>query len=899
MELAGPVAGVASVADGTAGAGAAQGMLRPSEARRKSLPGRASAPLSRIAGLGSATMAIQVAPGAGDVAAELVGGFVVQVTNSNDDDAAARALADARADITALATVGVGTNDPVLSNPVHAPNGPLLRVGVLDAEPDLVATVPDLVARSLERAGLTAGRIDTIDPHGPLDELDLCQTATILRVFPIPQGEAGVIPARWVEVAAEWVLGDLSADEEVLLRLLGAPFDVAADEAPTFIHHAARARAWCDLVQGSLADRIRTASLTFGGTPHLALAAGGPGCDDDALLMRYELLGEVARELHGEVAYVCIDFEPTFGDIGAGIASSGWRARGGASPNLVAAELADVRIPDVFPYQLLGPRHIGRLREVRPGSTSLERLDDGRSEVVVGTPEDWFPWLDERAEVQQVGWAELAPLLVTEAELAPLLEARPPRRRPAPGLAATAGGGQLDLSDIILEDRPQPRRGLHLTLLELVAWLAHERHSDTPESVSPVVAAHARWFASALDHDRRQHLKRLARDLVGTRAPEAPAGGGLAPEDTARAWLATDWLLRAQAPAWLRAAGLVVPAQHLEGLGPTDDPFELRQATDLLADVLAHPERADPSGGHRSDPSLAFHLVWEAWEVASEASGWVAASEAASFGVPPELAYAVELRVIECARDANLRRELTTQGRSMVDEARDAGWQAVAHTAWADAAKATRSAIDQRSRVAWASAFDRARRAAIGRLGIDDEAFDLSVETGERAAHRALADLGNRPRLLSEGETTWDHAVAVSRTAPGAEAWDIALDLAQGAVEDAPWEEGRVAATRVVDEILRDAPALVDRAVGAAFAREASGFAARELALAVAAAALNAGADEATAAARIADALAPTVDHLRGASLGLLEALIDAGELLDDDIGTPAPPPPGHVDLGA
>jgi hypothetical protein len=696
------------------------------------------------------------------------------------------------------------------------------------------------------------------------------------------------------------VLGDLADEEEVPLRLLGAPFDVPAEDAPTFVHHATRARAWCDLVQGSLTDRVRTASLTFGATPHLALAAGGPGCDDDALLVRFELLCEVARELRGEVAYTCIDFEPTFADIGAGLATTGWRDRGGALPNTVAAELVDVRVPDVFPFQLLGPRHMARLRELRPESTSGVRLEDGRSEVMVGAPDDWFPWLDDRTDVQQVGWTELAPLLVTEAELAPLLDARPRRRLSAPGGAAAAGGGQLDLADVFLEDRPQPRRGLHLTLLELVAWLAHERHSDSPQTVSPVLAAHARWFSSALDPDRRQQLKRLARSLIGTRAPVPPSGKGLAPEDTARAWMATDWLLRAQAPAWLRAAGLVAVADRLENLGPTDDPFELRQAADLLAEVLAHPVRADPTGGHAADPTLAPRLVWDAWETASDASGWVAASEAAGFGVPPDLAYAVELRVIECTRDPSLRDELTNNGRSMVDEARQAGWRAVAHAAWSEASLAAQAAINERSRVSWTSAFDRARHGAMDRTGIDADRFELSVEAGERAAHTWLAEVGNRPRVLGDDETTWDRAVAIGRAAPGAEAWSIALDLARGAVEDEPWEEGRFAGAYVVDDILRDAPALVDRAVGAAFAREAAGYAARELAVTAAADALSAGLDEAATAARIALALEPTVDLLRGASLGLLEALIEAVDPADvEDVDDEADGPSDQFDLGA
>jgi hypothetical protein len=822
-------------------------------------------------------MDVRVAAGAGDVAAELGTGFVVQITESSDDDAAALALGRARSSIAALTGTELGQpGAPVLSNPVLAPGGPILRVSQLAIDPDLVATVPDLVARALEESQVD-GLVSVVIPRGPLDDLDLCPTAVVLRVFPLPAGDAGVIPSHWVDVAAEWVLGELAGEELVPVRLLGAPLTVPAAEAPAVFHHAVRARAWCDLVQGDLSDRIRTASITFGSTPHLALAAGGPGCDDEAILARYELLCDVARELQGEVTYACIDFETTFADLGAGLSRAGWASRGGANPNLVAAELSDVRVPDVFPYQLVGPRHVARLRDIHPASMAGERLPDGRTEFMIGAPDDWFPWLDGRDEIREVGLVELAPLLVVEGELPDLVAARPTHPATPPGAAAAAGGGQINLDEVLLESTPHPRRGLRLTLLELVAWLAHERHTDAPRSVSPVLAAHARWFASSLDGGRRQQLKTLARALIGTRSPSVDGATTLSPEDTLRAWLATDWLLRAQAPAWLRAAGFDDAAGRLEDLGPTDELDALLQAVGTAAEVLAHPERGDPTAGHAADRTLAPRLVWDAWEVAAEQSGWVAASEAAGFGVPPELAYAVELRVIECARDQRLRDELTDGGRSMVDEALDAGWRAVAQEAWTAGLKAAEAAVDERSRIPWASAYERARRAVIERAGIDPDKFQAAADAGEQAAFGALADAGRRRATATGERTLWDEVLDTARQTPAAAAWADALDLARDAVEDDPWDEGRYAASSAAEAILRDAPGLVDRAVGAAFAREVAGFAARELALQVAADGLRRGNPEQVVAVEIADALEPTIDLLRSSSLSLLEAMIDAG----------------------
>ncbi|MDQ2651022.1 MAG: hypothetical protein M3Z03_15900, partial [Actinomycetota bacterium] len=282
-------------------------------------------------------------------------------------------------------------------------------------------------------------------------------------------------------------------------------------------------------------------------------------------------------------------------------------------------------------------------------------------------------------------------------------------------------------------------------------------------------------------------------------------------------------------------------------------------------------------------PTLAPRLVWDAWELAAEQSGWVAASEAAAFGVPAEVSYAVELRVIECARDPHARDELTDGGRSMVDEARAAGWSAVAHQAWSNGLAAAIQAVDDRARLPFASAYERARQGVISRRGVDAEQFQAAADAGERAAHEALADAGRREAVPGADTTIWNEMLAAATAATDAAMWAEALDLARDAVEEEPWTEGQYAAATVAEAILREAPQQIERAVGTALAREAAGFAARELALSLAADVLAGGASEADAAAEIVVGLDPTVDHLRGSALGLLEAMIDAGGAAYED----------------
>ena len=351
-------------------------------------------------------MSIRITPRAADLAGDLAGRFVVLVRGAADAERAMAALDGAR-----QALVELGADhavQPVVSAVVLSPDGPLFRVTELDLGDEELHAVPGVVADALAEAGLDIGTVDIVEPVGPLDALDDTAGAAVLRLFPTPAGAAGVVPPRWLDVAAEWVFGDATANERVAVRLLGAPFSVTTSDAPAVLHAANGARTWCDVVYGDLRGRLRSASLTFGHAPHLALAAGGPGCDIPALLARFELLCELARDLREGVAYACVDLEATFEHIGSGLSAAGWRAHGGASPNMVVGHVGDVAVPDAYPYQVLGPGHRARRQErgpVPPGTGVLgRRLEDGRSEVALGDPVDWLPRYETRDDALEQGW---------------------------------------------------------------------------------------------------------------------------------------------------------------------------------------------------------------------------------------------------------------------------------------------------------------------------------------------------------------------------------------------------------------------------------------------------------------------------------------------------------------
>jgi hypothetical protein len=835
---------------------------------------------------------IRVAPGVSDTICDYADGFVVHVTGASDVDAATGALTLVRDDLIAMVDDAVDVEGPVISRAVVAPGGPLLRVARLAATEQQLRSVADLVVRRLEEAGVADAVVEAPEPGGALDRLDGCPNAVVLRIFPAPAGDRGVLPASWIDIACEWVLGDLAPSDLVPMRLLAVEFDVAVADAPAVVHQASLARAWCDVVNGSLTDRVRTASITFGRTPHVALAAGGPACDSSALLARFDLLCEVARELAADVAYACVDVEPTFEGIGLGLDSGGWRQHGGAAPNLVAGELCDVLVPDVFPYQILGKGHLARLGQQAddPEHPAIgEPIADGHVEVLIADPADWLPIYDVRADAQAEGFELLRPLLATDQEVDELLAARPGRQvseesRGAGRRGAVGAAGMPDLDDIVLETLPHSRRGLRLTFLELVSWFAHEPHNDAPTTVSPVLATYARWFASALDDVRRQELKGRARAMIGTgHAPPPTHGARRAPlsaADAERAWLTTDWLIRVQAATWLRLAGLVEAAGRLESIGPTSNHLDLVRAVDVLGSAITIAGRridlttSIAGTERREDSALVDQAAWEAWEQASEAAGWVAASEAASVGIPAELAYATDLRVIECARDPRERDELDASRRSIGDAAWATALHAVADEAWTAGWRAAHPAVDAVAVLPLQTAFDRATRAATSRAQADDDAREMALEAAEAAAKERLTRAALGSSAWNSHDHPWDAARAAAAESEGGALWASIQELTHDAVEDGPWNAGMEAARRAVDDVLADAPDLVARAVGAAVAREAAGTAARGVALRAAAVARAQGGDTAAAADAAFAALAPTARELQGAAFALLDVLI-------------------------
>lgn len=171
-----------------------------------------------------------------------------------------------------------------------------------------------------------------------------------------------------------------------------------------------------------------------------------------------------------------------------------------------------------------------------------------------------------------------------------------------------------------------------MCVMEAVAYVAGEEHTDRPECACPVIAAFLReWNDAIMDDARRTELLApLVPRLVGSRRTAAV--------EQRRADLALDWFVRVQAPAWLALSDTLRPhAAALRGLAPLTSAAACRSAQTTLdearsASAAASAARVAAWDARVAAGAAAWDAAWDAWAAAWDArdAAWAAASAAAS-----------------------------------------------------------------------------------------------------------------------------------------------------------------------------------------------------------------------------------------------------------------------------
>jgi hypothetical protein len=215
----------------------------------------------------------------------------------------------------------------------------------------------------------------------------------------------------------------------------------------------------------------------------------------------------------------------------------------------------------------------------------------------------------------------------------------------------------IDLDTLVLARgaHKSPEHGM--CVMEAAAYFAGEPHSDRPKCVSQVIGAFLRSWNDSLDKETRQRLKPYIPRVIGTATGKR--------DDEKRAWMATDWLVRECAPAFLRCAGLTEHAETLESLA-----------------ALTTAKRAE-----KARPKIAA-----AWDAA-----WAAAWDAA--GDAPRGA------VRDAARDAVRAAAWAAAGAAAWAAAGAAAWDAAWAAAWAAPGAAAKGTLEPTVKQIQQSAF--------------------------------------------------------------------------------------------------------------------------------------------------------------------------------------------------
>ena len=243
-----------------------------------------------------------------------------------------------------------------------------------------------------------------------------------------------------------------------------------------------------------------------------------------------------------------------------------------------------------------------------------------------------------------------------------------------------------DIDPDVWLDRIRLAHGSHaspddgLCVMEAVAYLAGEPHTDHPACVSPVLGAFLRNWNDSLPDEDRQVLKPYALRVIDT------AGDGL---DEIRGWLAADWLIRVHTPAWLRLAGLDEHADVLEQSEPV---------TAATINVV-RPKAAAAGDATRAATRSA---AWDATRAATRAAARDAAGDAARAAASHAAWDAAWAATRAAARDA----------------ARAAAWAATRDAAGDAARDAARDALEPTTRHLQLSA-----------LGLLEQLIDPTKET--------------------------------------------------------------------------------------------------------------------------------------------------------------------------
>ena len=218
------------------------------------------------------------------------------------------------------------------------------------------------------------------------------------------------------------------------------------------------------------------------------------------------------------------------------------------------------------------------------------------------------------------------------------------------------------LDELTLAKGDHRAREEGMCVMEAVAFVAGEPHSDHPACASEVIGTFLRSWNDAMNDEDRQMLKPLVPRLVGTK--------GTAAQERQRSYMALDWSVRVSTPAWLRLAKLDEHAAALEACAPITNAASAEKAQPALNRARTAASPARPSLVHVGD--AVGDAAWDAVGAAARDAAGAAARAATRAAVGDAAWAAARAAAWAVARDA--------AWAAVGDAARAAAWAALRPT---------------------------------------------------------------------------------------------------------------------------------------------------------------------------------------------------------------------------
>ncbi|MGC5020335.1 hypothetical protein [Micromonospora sp. DT47] len=319
------------------------------------------------------------------------------------------------------------TGPKSISRPVPLPDGPAMMMDLGSTPLPAAQTIPSLLTRRLEDAGVHDAEIGLADrgPRAGRYHLISRFTPAARALLRLPLGDGRPEPQRWLlDIAAQWLHAEHHPEAQLSGTILAVDVPLTWRSIRPIMGPAFEADGFARMISTDLASSAATTTINNSDNA-MSLTVAGARWSDAEVAERMRRQRDLIRGHAASLAWAGVMTEtyPTWH-------STRWQdpgpyqhvRPGQPNPRRHGVDmLRDFLVPDAMWYQVLSPGHLDRLGGPPPGAVPLTA---DRFEVTIGEPEQWLPDHADRYRVIERGRELLAGCLIPYNEAQVLSQER-------------------------------------------------------------------------------------------------------------------------------------------------------------------------------------------------------------------------------------------------------------------------------------------------------------------------------------------------------------------------------------------------------------------------------------------------------------------------------------------